>query len=84
MIVDGEPDEDVGADPARLAAARREVETFARKQGAAVSEERPGHWRVERKPAFFKLGIYFWMAELRDDGGLTVSERQWRPDPKYD
>jgi len=27
------------------------VEAFAREQGAAVAEEGPGHWRIERKPA---------------------------------
>jgi hypothetical protein len=69
-------------DEARLAAARREVQAFARKRDAAVTEESPGHWRIERKPAFFKLGIYRWTAELRADGGLLFSERQWRPDPK--
>jgi len=84
LSVDGEWEEGVRADPARLAAARREVEAFAREKGAAVTEEGPGHWLLERKPAFFKLGIYRWTAELRANGGLVFSERQWRPDPKYD
>jgi len=68
-------------DPARLAAARREVDTFAREKGAAVTDTGAGRWRVERKPFLFKLGIYFWDAELRADGGLRFSDRQWRPDP---
>jgi len=82
-IVDGERQEGVRFDPARLAAASREVEAFAREKRAAVIEERPGYWRVERKPAFFRLGIYCWTAELQAHGGLVFSERDWRPDPKY-
>jgi hypothetical protein len=82
--VDGEWEERLEPDPARLAAARREVEAFAREKGAAVTEERPGQWRVERKPAIFKVGIYYWTAELQANGGLVFSERDWRPDPKYD
>ncbi len=84
LSVDRAPEDGVQADPARLAAARREVEAFAREQGASVTEEGAGRWRVERKPAFFKLGIYYWTAELQADGGLAFSEREWRPDPKYD
>jgi hypothetical protein len=76
--------EGASIDPARLAAARREVETFARTKGAAVIEDGPGRWRVERKPTLFKLGIYRWAAELQADGGLVFSEREWRPDPKYE
>jgi len=68
-------------DEARLAAARREVQAFAHERHAEVTEESPGHWRIEREPAFFKLGIYRWTAELKADGGLLFSERQWRPDP---
>lgn len=82
--MDGEWEEGVQPDPARLAAARREVEAFAREKGAVVTEEGPGYWRAERKPAFFKLGIYCWTAELQTNGGLVFSEREWRPDPKYD
>ena len=82
--MDAEGDPGVQADPARLAAAGREVQAFAREQRATVIEEAPGHWRVERKPAIFKLGVYFWTAELKQDGGLGFSARQWRPDPKYD
>jgi len=70
-------------DPARLEAAGREVEAFARELGAAVTVEGPGRWRIERRPAFFKLGIYYWKAELLGNGALEFSERQWRPDPKY-
>ncbi|HMD57538.1 MAG TPA: hypothetical protein VKG82_08720 [Solirubrobacteraceae bacterium] len=82
--MDGEGEELGGADPARLAAARREVEAFAREKGAGVDEEEPGRWRLERKPAFFRLGMYYWTAELRADGCLAFSERQWRADPNYD
>ena len=82
--MDGELEEGVQPDPARLAAARREVEAFAREKGAVVAEEGPGQWRVERKPAFFKIGIYYWTADLQAHGGLVFSEREWRPDPKYD
>lgn len=77
----GEPRPDARADPARLAAARREVERFARERGAAVIEDAPARWRVERKPAFFRIGIYSWALELRPDGGLEISAREWRPDP---
>ncbi len=72
------------ADPARLSAARREVETFAREKRATVTEDAPGRWRVERRPPFFKLGIDYWTAELQADGGLIFSKREWRPDPKND
>lgn len=59
------------------------MDAFARAKGANVSEEGVGRWRLERKPAVFRLGVYFWTAELRGDGGLAFSERQWRPDPSY-
>jgi hypothetical protein len=81
--MDGAPDHTVHADPARVEAARREVEAFAREKGAAVIDDGPGRWRVERKPAVFKLGVYRWVAELKPDGGLSLSGREWRPDPKY-
>jgi hypothetical protein len=38
---------------------------------------------VQRKPAVFKLGIYSWAAELKPDGGLSFSDSEWLPDPKY-
>jgi hypothetical protein len=59
------------------------VEAFAEERGGEVTEEGPGHWCVERKPRFFKVGLYRWTAELTANGGLVFSERQWRPDPKY-
>ena len=70
-------------DPARLAGAAREVARFAAETGGTVIEEGRGRWLIERKPRFFKLGIYFWTAELREDGGLAISDRKWRPDPSY-
>ena len=84
MKVDGDREGGIPADPARLAAALREVEAFAREKGATVTQDRPGHWRVERKPRLFKLGFDCWTAELQDNGGLLFSKREWRPDPKYD
>ncbi|MGO8905151.1 MAG: hypothetical protein ACLQMH_05940 [Solirubrobacteraceae bacterium] len=48
---------------------------------AAVTEDGPGQWRIERKPPVFKLGIDCWTAKLRANGGLVFSKREWRPDP---
>lgn len=83
MSVDGDWEDGIPADPARLAAASREVEAFAREKGATVTQDGPGRWRVERKPRFFKLGVDYWTAELQAHGGLVFSKREWRPDPKY-
>jgi hypothetical protein len=80
-MVPDEREPRTAADPARLDAARREVERFAHDKGATLIEDAPGRWRIERRPRFFKLGIYTWTAELRADGGVVISERQWRPDP---
>lgn len=80
--VEGVPEQNTSADPARIAAARREVEAFAREQGASVVEESVGCWRIERAPRRFQLGIDFWTAEVRADGGLSFSRRDWRPDPR--
>ncbi len=80
----GGAQESCRGDPARLAAARREVEAFAREKRATVTEPAEGSWRIERKPALFKLGIYCWTAQLKPDGGLVFSEREWQPDPRYD
>lgn len=79
--MDGEPEEAARPDPSRLAAARREVEAFAREKGGNVIEDGPGRWRVERKPRIFRLGMYCWTAELQANGGIVFSERDWRPDP---
>jgi hypothetical protein len=67
----------------RLSRARSEVEEFARAKRARIVDESDGRWRVERKPAFFKLGWYYWDAEMQGDGSVSFSERQWRPDPRY-
>jgi len=82
--VEGEQEEGAQFDPARLSAARREVESFAREKRAAATEDGPGQWRIERKPRVFKLGIDRWTANLQANGGLVFSKREWRPDPKYD
>jgi len=67
---------------ARLDAARREVETFAREHGATtVANVGPGRWRIDRLPTRFKIGIDFWTAELKPDGGIAFSDREWRPPP---
>jgi hypothetical protein len=53
--VEGEQEEGAQFYPARLSTARREVESFAREKRAAVTEDGPGQWRIERKPPVFKL-----------------------------
>ena len=83
-----ETDEPDGAQPDGTADVQREAEVppevvhFAREKGARVIVESESRWRIERKPALFRLGLYCWSAQLQPNGRVTISEREWRPDPR--
>ena len=63
----------------RLNHARRIVDQFAKQQRATIERSSSTKWRLEKQP--LRLiggnGVYYWTAELDDDGHVRFSERQW-------